>query len=93
MANNNKVRLLGLILFTLTIIVAVVGSFIWVQADVKAVDIKANVITKNVGELKEEGCLPSRGNSESIVRIEGKLKAIQTEQQTAFKEILRRLPE
>ncbi|KKK53489.1 hypothetical protein LCGC14_3094270, partial [marine sediment metagenome] len=58
-----------------------------------AVDTKSNVIVKNMDELKEEGCLPSRVNGDSIIRIEGKLETIQTQQQTAFKEILDRLPE
>ena len=91
--NNNKARWLGLALTTLGLIAIVITSFVWVQADVKAVDIKSNVIIENVGELKEEGCLPSRVNGDSIIRIEGKLETIQTQQQTAFKEILDRLPE
>ena len=90
--NNNKARWLGLALTTLGLIAIVITSFVWVQADVKAVDIKSNVIIENVGELKEEGCLPARDNGNSIIRIEGKLQAIQTQQKAGFKEILERLP-
>ena len=90
--NNNKARWIGLALTTIMMIVAVVSSYIWVQASVKAVDIKATVINENMDELKEEGCLPARTNGNSIIGIEGKLKAIQVQQQAGFKEILERLP-
>ena len=91
--NNNKARWIGLTLTAFVIFATVIGNYIWVQADVKAVDTKSNVIVKNMDELKEEGCLPSRVNGDSIIRIEGRLETIQTQQQTAFKEILERLPE
>ncbi len=92
MPNNNRVRWLGLAVTVFCIFAAVVASCIWVQADVRAVNTKAAVIEENIGELKEEGCLPARDNGYSIVKIETQLKAIQDQQQTAFKEILKRLP-
>lgn len=93
MPNNNRVRWFGLALTAFVIIVAVISSYVWVQAGVMAVETKTDVIIENVEELKEEGCLPARENGHSIVKIEAKLETIQTQQQAAFKEILRRLPE
>ena len=59
MANNNKVRWLGLAITVFCVFAAVVASCIWVKADVVAVNTKATVINENMDELKEEGCLPS----------------------------------
>ncbi len=92
MANNNRVRWLGLAITVFCVFAAVVASCIWVKADVVAVDIKATAINESMGMLKEEGCLPARDNGYSIVKIETQLKAIQTQQKTAFDEILKRLP-
>ena len=100
MARNNKARWLGLAITTIMIIVAVVTSFIWVQADVKAVDMKATVINENMDELKEEGCLPARDNGDSIIGIKAEVKTLskevtemRTEQKAGFREILKRLPD
>lgn len=93
MPNNNKVRWFGLALTAFVVIVTVISSYVWVQAGVMAVETKTNVIIEDVAELKDEGCLPARDNGYSIVKIETQLKAIQTQQKTAFKEILKRLPE
>ncbi len=86
MLNNNKAKWTTLAITVLGIIAVIIASFVWVQADVKAVDTKVTVI-------KEEGCLPSRDNNDSIIKIEGRLEIIQVQQEAGFKEILERLPE
>ena len=100
MPKNNRARWTTIAITVGGIIVAVVTSYIWTQADVRAVDTKATVITKGMGELKEEGCLPSRDNGNSIVGIKTEVRALskevttlRTEQRAGFKEILERLPE
>lgn len=94
MANNNKSAVwIRLGLATLGLIAVIVASFVWVQADVKAVDTKTEVIKTNIAEMKKEGCLPSRDNGNSITKIQIQLETIQTQQETAFTEILKRLPE
>ena len=92
MPKNNRARWIGLAFTAFVIFATVIGNYVWTQADVRAVDTKATGINEDMGELKEEGCLPARDNGDSIIRIEGKLSVIQTQQQTAFKEILDRLP-
>ncbi len=92
MAKNNRVKWIGLGLTALGILAVVIATFVWAQAEIEAVDIKADGIKEDMGELKEEGCLPARGNTNTIGRIETRLETMQTEQTQAFSEILRRLP-
>ena len=98
--NNNKVKWIRLGFAALLIVAAVIGSFVWVQADVKAVNTKANGIKEDVTELKAEGCKPTIPLKldvalvkKDITTLKDDVAAIKTEQKTAFKEILRRLPE
>ena len=94
MANNNKMATwIRIGITTLGLMAVIIAAFVWVQADVKAVNTKTEVIKTNIAEIKTEGCLPSRDNGNSITKIQTQLKAIQTQQQTAFAEILKRLPE
>ncbi len=94
MANNNKMATwIRIGITTLGLMAAIIAAFVWVQVDVKAVNTKPEDINTNIAEIKTEGCLPSRDNGNSITKIQTQLKAIQTQQQTAFAEILKRLPE
>ncbi len=91
--NNNKIRWVGIGLTILMLAGTLIATFVWAQAGIVAVDIKADGIKEDVGLLKEEGCLPARNNINSITRIETKLETMQVEQRTAFTEILKRLPD
>ena len=93
MAKNNKAKWVGLGLTTLAMITAVIVAFVWAQADIKAVDVKADSIVEDVKILKFEGCLPSRANTNDITEIKTRLDTIQTTQTKNFREILRRLPD
>ncbi len=44
--------------------------------------------TKEIGELKIEGCLPARDNEKSLIRFEGKIDIISAEQKASEKRIL-----
>ena len=97
--NNSKVKWIRLGFAALLIITAVIASFVWAQADIKAVDVKADGIKENVIILKEEGCKPTIPLKldvalvkKDITTLKDDVAAIKTEQKTAFKEILRRLP-
>ncbi len=43
---------------------------------------------KDIGELKVEGCLPARDNEKAIIRVEGKIDILSTEQKASEKRIL-----
>ena len=90
---NGTTKWVGIGLTGAGIVAAIIVSFTWVQADVKAVDTKTEVIKTNIADMKTEGCLPSRNNGNSITKIQTQLETIQTQQQKAFTEILKRLPE
>ena len=62
-------RLGGFIATVVIILSGIVASFVWAQADTKAVDVKAV-------NLKKEGCDPSKGNREDILVIQTDLKYI-----------------
>lgn len=93
MGRNNKAKWTGIALTGLVIIATVIAVFVWAQADIKAVDIKAEGIKEDVGLLKAEGCLPARKNTNNITKIEAQLETMQDENRIAFREILRRLPD
>ena len=101
--NNNKVKWIRLGFAALLIVAAVIGSFVWVQADVKAVDVKADGIKEHVGLLKAEGCKPANkakndmavfkvAVQKDISAIQKNIGVIQEAQSKGFTEILRRLP-
>ena len=98
MAKNNFV-MLKIGIPVIVIIVGVAGSFVWGQADTRAVDIKADGIKEHLDTMKVEGCKPAVKNKLDIALVQKDIATIQktqtemrTEQQTAFKEILKRLP-
>ncbi len=98
MAKNNLVMIkIGIPL--IVIIVGVVGSFVWGQADTRAVDIKADGIKEHLDIVREEGCKPTISLRLDMALVQKDIATIQksqtemrTEQQTAFREILLRLP-
>ncbi len=88
---------------TLTILVlGIYGTFIWAQADIKAVDIKADNISEGVTTLKKEGCDPTDMLKYKMLSVEKDMETVQKDiadfrsEQTTIKEntaeILRRLP-
>ncbi len=100
--NNNKVKWIKLGFTALLITAAVIASFIRAQADIKAVDTKANSIKEHVGLLKVEGCKPANkakndmavfkvAVQKDISAIQKDIGNIQTIQSEGFKEILKRL--
>ncbi|KKL58864.1 hypothetical protein LCGC14_2221080 [marine sediment metagenome] len=90
--NNTRVRWVSIGLTALIIIAGIITAFLQAQADIEAVNTKADAIVKTSEVMKIEGCLPSRANGNNITRIDTRLDSMQREQRTAFKEILRRLP-
>ncbi len=100
MAKNSRAKWVGIGLTVLTILVMVVASFVWAQADIAAVDTKADDIKEDMGMLKEEGCLPARKSDRSIVKIETQLESIgtrldtiNTQQSQGFMAIMKKLEE
>lgn len=84
---KNRAKWIIVCLTAMAMFAAVITTFVWAQADIKAVDTKAEGIKKGMGHaaagakerlasLKAEGCLPARENDKSIVAIEGELKSI-----------------
>lgn len=69
MAKNNRARWIGLGVTILIIAAGIITSFVWAQADIKAVNVKAD-------SLKEDGCKPSKSNREDILVIQTDLKYI-----------------
>ncbi len=101
---NSKIRWISFGFTVLVIVTAVIASFVWAQADIKAVNVKADGIKENVGLLKTEGCKPANKAKNDMavfkVAVQKDISAIQEDvdtmqktQNTAFREILRRLPE
>ena len=101
--NNSKIRLISFGFTVLIIITAVIASFVWAQADIKAVNVKTDGIKENVGLLKVEGCKPANkakndmavfkvAVQKDISAIQEDIGAIQEAQSEGFEEILRRLP-
>ena len=101
---NSRTRWISIGLTALLIITAVIASFVWAQADIKAVDTKANSIKEHVGLLKVEGCKPANkakndmavfkvAVQKDISAIQKDIGNIQTIQSEGFEEILKRLPE
>ena len=95
MANGNNTKWFGLALAALALLGTIIATFVWAQADIKAVDTKALAIIEDVDDLKADGCKPSSKNTNSINVINYRLDALQKTQnqvQSDTKEILRRLP-
>lgn len=69
MAKNGKARWIGVGLTALAIIAIVISSFVWTQADIKAVNVKAD-------GLREDGCKPSKSNHDDILIMQTDLKYI-----------------
>jgi len=99
---NNRARWVLIGLTVLSISAAIITSFVWAKADIKAVDTKVDTKTENLktalDELKREGTLPARANVNSIGKIEtrlesidGHLKSLDTRQTAGFKAVMEKL--
>ncbi len=99
MAKNNKTKLIGVGLTALVIVAGVIVSFVWAQADIQAVDVKADNIIDAADDLELEGCKPAQKNKFDVALMQKDISTIQKtqtdmrrEQKQGFKEILNRLP-
>ena len=83
-------------------VAAIITTFVWAQADIKAVDIKVDIKTDNLktalADLKDEGTLPARANVNSIGKIQTRLdsiddhlKSLDTRQTAGFRAIMEKL--
>ncbi|HDY89126.1 MAG TPA: hypothetical protein ENH82_13555 [bacterium] len=93
--DRTQISLWKLIIAIMMIVATTVAGFVWAQADIKAIDVKANSIIADAKDVEIEGCKPSQKNGRSIDLIEYRLDQIQTTQTTIqadTKEILKRLP-
>ena len=89
MANSNgRARWIGIGLTALMLVGMVIGTFVWAQADIEAVDIKAEGIKVNLGSLKKEGCKPAQRHTTEIAVLEERFDNYHLEQKTANKQIL-----
>lgn len=98
MAKNGKLRLIGLGLTIFVIIAGIITNFVWAQADIKAVNVKAD-------DLKEDGCKPAQTNGADMKLVEFRLNSIdkgmgefrteqremRTENKQAFEAIMEKL--
>lgn len=100
MAKNSKAKWVIVAIMVSGVIAATITTFVWAQADIKAVDIKADGIETKQVELKEEGCLPARANDKAIGKIEihltnidTRLDTLNTQQTAGFKAVMEKLNE
>ena len=106
MAKSNNTRVWSLILTAAAVLlIPGIVAFVWAQADVKAVDVKADAIriesgeadndlAFDIGELKKDGCKPAIKHETDITVLQTQWESIQTEQRairTDTQEILKRL--
>ncbi len=89
--NGGKAKWIGIGLTTLGMTAAVIVSFVWAQADIKAVGVKADGIKeimihkdadieKSMVLLKEGGCAPSNKNKFNIALMQKDISTIQKTQ-------------
>lgn len=90
--------MIGTGLTAFLVIAGVITSYVWTQADVKAVDVRADVIVADIDDLELEGCKPAQKNKFDVALVQKDVQTIQkdvaemrTEQKEGFKEILKRL--
>lgn len=100
MANGNKTKYISIVITLFLILVTGIGSFVWVQADVKAVNVKVDEKAEHIKTLKKDGCDPARANStavqlsnKDIQTLQETVNEIKVQQTAGFKEILKRLPD
>ncbi len=100
MAKNGKVKWIGIVIVALGLLVSVIGSFIWAQADIKAVNTKANGIVEDVDDLEEDGCKPAQKIKikvavleNSVQRIEKDVTEMRVEQTTRHTELMKAIRE
>lgn len=95
---NNRTKLILIGLTVLGMVAAIITTFVWAQADIKAVDAKTENLETTLADLKDEGTLPARANTNSIGKIETRLdsiddqlKSLDTQQAAGFKAIMEKL--
>lgn len=73
---NGKTKWIYIGLMILGMVAAVITTFVWAQADIKAVNTKADGVKEDVVELKAEGCLPARETDKGMGIIKNEMKSI-----------------
>ena len=76
MAKNGKSKYLGYVIPLVLLLASIVGTFVWTQADVRALGVKDETIEKDVTELKMGGCAPSGDNEKAIIAIKKDMEYI-----------------
>lgn len=94
-----KFRLIHLILILLGLFGSGVATWVWQQAEAKAIAKEVEAIVEEAETLTAEGCKPANRNmfdialiQKDIVIIQKTQKTMSLEQKEGFKEILKRLP-
>lgn len=66
MAKPNSAAWIKLGLPLLVILAGIVSTFVWVQADTKAVGVEVESVKKDVEKLEEDGCDPAKTNTMEV---------------------------
>lgn len=86
--NGNRYNIAVASLIVIVIAMASSGITDFVRSQHETEDTAEKVV-----ELKTEGCLPARNNEKTLIRFEGKIDAIQTEQKASEERILKAIEE
>jgi len=95
---NNKTKWISLGFTVLVLFAGLITSFVWAQADIKAVGVKVDDVDHDMDTIKTEGCLPARATDKEItvlkvevVGINKRLETMESAQVKRFDAIMKKL--